>query len=67
MRKEYDFSKGEKGKFFKDNIVINYPVYLEPENLKFIQDIADKSKTDISRIVNELIENNIKLAKVLKS
>ena len=67
MRKEYDFSKGEKGKFFKDNIVINYPVYLEPENLKFIQDIADKSKTDISGIVNELIENNIKLAKVLKS
>jgi hypothetical protein len=37
MRKEYDFSKGEKGKFFKDNIVINYPVYLEPKNLKFIQ------------------------------
>jgi hypothetical protein len=62
MRKEYDFSKGEKGKFFKDNIVINYPVYLEPKNLKFIQ-----SKTDISKIVNELIENNIKLAKVLKS
>jgi hypothetical protein len=56
MRKEYDFSKGEKGKFFKDNIVINYPVYLEPKNLKFIQEIADKSKTDIS-----------KLAKVLKS
>jgi hypothetical protein len=67
MRKEYDFSKGEKGKFFKDNIVINYPVYLEPKNLKFIQEIADKSKTDISKIVNELIENNIKLAKVLKS
>ena len=67
MRKEYDFSKGEKGKFFKDNMVINYPVYLEPENLKFIQEIADKSKTDISKIVNKLIENNIKLAKVLKS
>ena len=67
MRKEYDFSKGEKGKFFKDKIVINYPVYLEPKNLKFIQEIADKSKTDISKIVNELIENNIKLAKVLKS
>ena len=67
MRKEYDFSKGEKGKFFKDNMVINYPVYLEPENLKFIQEIADNSKTDISKIVNKLIENNIKLAKVLKS
>jgi hypothetical protein len=67
MRKEYDFSKGEKGKFFKENIVINYPVYLEPKNLKFIQEIADKSKSEISKIVNKLIENNIKLAKVLKS
>jgi hypothetical protein len=67
MRKEYDFSKGERGKYFKDNIVINYPVYLEPENLRFIQEIAAKSKTDISKIVNDLIENNIKLARVLKS
>jgi len=67
MRKEYDFSKGEKGKFFKENIVINYPVYLEPKNLKFIQEITDKNKSEISKIVNELIENNIKLAKVLKS
>ena len=67
MRKEYDFSKGEKGKFYSDKIIINYPVYLEPENLKFIQDIAERSKSDISKIVNDLIKNNIKLVKVLKS
>jgi len=67
MRKEYDFSKGEKGKFYKDKIMINYPVYLEPENLKFIQEIAERSKSDINKIVNDLIKNNIKLARVLKS
>jgi len=42
MKKEYNFSKGERGKFFKENLIINYPVYLEPNNLKFIQAIADK-------------------------
>ena len=67
MKKEYDFSKGERGKFFKGRIFLNYPVYLEPENLKFIQELADKSKSDINKIVNDLIKNNIRLAKVLSN
>ena len=67
MKKEYDFSKGERGKFFKGEISLNYPVYLEPENLKFIQELADKSKSDINKIVNDLIKNNIRLAKVLSN
>ena len=67
MKKEYDFSKGERGKFFKEDIILNYPVYLEPENLKFIQGIADKSKSDINKIVNDLIKNNIRLVKVLNN
>ncbi len=67
MKKEYDFSKGERGKFFKEDMILNYPVYLEPENLKFIQDIADKSKSDINKIVNDLIKNNIRLVKVLSN
>jgi hypothetical protein len=67
MKKEYDFSKGDRGKFFNEDIILNYPVYLEPENLKFIQDIADKSKSDINKIVNDLIKNNIRLVKVLSN
>lgn len=67
MKKEYNFSKGEREKFFKENLIINYPVYLEPNNLKFIQAIADKKKSDIGKVVNDLIKNNIRLAKVLKS
>jgi hypothetical protein len=67
MKKEYDFLKGERGKFFKEDMILNYPVYLEPENLKFIQDIADKSKSDINKIVNDLIKNNIRLVKVLRN
>jgi len=67
MKKEYDFSKGERGKFYKEDIIINYPVYLEPDNLKFIQSIAEKNKSDIGKIVNDLIKSNIRLAKVFKS
>jgi hypothetical protein len=31
MKKEYDFSKGERGKFFRDDVELNFPVYLEPD------------------------------------
>jgi hypothetical protein len=29
MRKEYDFSKGERGRFFRPNVQLNTPIYLE--------------------------------------
>jgi len=28
MKSEYDFSKGERGKFFRKNAQLNLPVYL---------------------------------------
>ena len=31
MKKEYDFSKGERGKFFRADAELNIPVYLEPD------------------------------------
>ena len=65
MKKDYKFSKGERGKFFRKDRVMNYPIYLDPENLKFIQELADKSKVDMNKIVNDLVKNNIQLAKVL--
>jgi len=29
MRKEYDFSKGERGKFYRPDVELNIPVYLD--------------------------------------
>lgn len=31
MKKEYNFSKGERGKFYKPDVQLNLPVYLEPD------------------------------------
>jgi len=38
MKKEYDFSKGERGKFYRPDIQLNLPVYLEPDVLKYFPD-----------------------------
>ena len=38
MRKEYDFSKGERGKFFRPGAKLNLPVYLEPDLRDYLPD-----------------------------
>ena len=62
MRKEYDFSKGVRGKFYRKGVVLNLPVYLDKEVLAFVQNIASKKNADLSTIVNQLIRNDMELA-----
>jgi hypothetical protein len=66
MRKEYDFSKGIRGKFYRQDVKLNLPVYLDKEVLAFVKRIADKKKTDMSSIVNELIKNDMQMADTIK-
>ncbi len=44
LKEEYDFSKGERGKFFRNDIKLNLPVYLDDDLLEFVEKIA-KRKT----------------------
>ena len=66
MKKEYDFSKGERGKFYRPDVKLNLPVYLEEEVFTFVQRIAKRRKTDLSSVVNELLRSDMQLAETLK-
>ncbi len=33
MKAEYDFSKGERGKFYHPDAVFSFPIYLEPMSM----------------------------------
>ena len=66
MRKEYDFSQGERGKFYRPNAKLNLPVYLDEEVLAFVQRIARRRKTDLSSVVNQLLRSDMQAAEVLK-
>jgi len=65
MKKEYDFSKGERGKFFRKDIKINIPIYLEADALEFVKSIAKKKKTDLNTIVNDILKKNKALFKAM--
>ena len=66
MRKEYDFSKGVRGKFYRRGLRLEIPVYLDAEALAFVQRIARRKKTDVSSVVNQLILSDKGLAEVLE-
>ena len=61
MKKEYDFSKGVRGKFYKRNVRLNLPIYLEPKTLAFVEGIAKKKKSDVSTVVNDLLKKDINI------
>jgi hypothetical protein len=66
MKKEYDFSKGERGKFYRPKAQLSLPVYLDEEVFAFVQRIATRRKTDPSSVVNQLLRSDMKVAEVLK-
>lgn len=66
MREEYDFSKGERGKFYHPDMKLNIPIYLDEEASAFVEKIASKKGIDRSSVVNELLRGNIKIAEAME-
>lgn len=64
MKPVYDFSKGERGKFYHPEAVFNFPVYLEPDVDDFLSELADKKQVDLQALVNEWLRASIKLAQI---
>jgi hypothetical protein len=61
MKAEYDFSKGERGKFYTPDAEFSFPVYLEPDVDDFMSQLADEQEVDLQELVNEWLRVNIKL------
>jgi DNA-directed RNA polymerase subunit F len=65
MKKEHDFSKGVRGKFYRKNARIRLPVYLNKENMNFVERIASRKNEEVSEIVNDLIKGDKDLARTI--
>ena len=59
MKKEYDFSQGERGKFYHPEATLNLPVYLEPDVADFMQKLSIKKQTEIEKLVNDWLRKEI--------
>jgi len=65
MKKEYDFSKAERGKFYRPGARLNLPVYLDPYVQARLTKAAQKRREDVGSLVNRLLKREIETAKTL--
>ena len=61
MREEYNFSKGERGKFYKPNATMNLPVYLDNDVLDYFSAKAKAKGVELNTMVNDLLKKDIAL------
>ena len=55
MKDEYNFSKGVRGKFYREDANFNLPIYLDSELQSFIAKIAKEQQSTMTKIVNKLL------------
>jgi hypothetical protein len=61
MKDEYDFSQGERGKFFRKDATLIPPVHLDPEILSYLSARAEAQGASLSALVNKLLRKDIEL------
>ena len=61
MKAEYDFSEGERGKFYHPDAVFHLPVYLEPDVDRFMSQLAEEKGLELQKLVNSWLRNSIRL------
>ena len=61
MKDEYDFSKPERGRFYRPDAALVPAVHLEPEVLAFLTARAEARGISLSELVNALLKKDIEL------
>ena len=67
MKKEYDFTDAEQGKFYRPIEELDIPIYLDKEVKNFfMKNIKNKtSDFSLNKIINSLIKQDIEISKKL--
>ena len=65
MKKEYDFSRAERRKFYCRKSEMVLPIYLDKEIFGFFRRIAAKQHSEISHIVNDVLKREIEIQRTL--
>lgn len=61
MKERYDFSKGQRGKFYRPDAVFKLPVYLDKDVEAYLAQKAEAKGVELSDLVNELLKKDIEL------
>ncbi|MGA3018614.1 MAG: hypothetical protein ABSF62_15940 [Bryobacteraceae bacterium] len=65
MKPHYDFSKAERGKFYRKEARIRLPIYLDGKLQKRLERIAQKKGRDVGDVVSDLLIKDVELLEEL--
>ena len=66
MKTEYDFSKGERGKFFRPNGEIRLPIYLDADVQSYLSERAAQKGVPLNEMINGLLKQEIQIIESAK-
>lgn len=66
MKKEYDFSKAVRGKFFRRNVRLSLPIYLDEDVAEFVKQFAKRKKMDSQAAVNKILRGSKEIIQTLQ-
>jgi cytidylate kinase len=61
MKPHYDFSKAERGKFYRKGARVRLPIYLDGQLQKRLERIAQKKGRDVGDVVSDLLIKDVEL------
>jgi hypothetical protein len=66
MKPEYDFTKGERGKFFREDAELRLPVYLDADVQEYLAKRAAQKGIPLGELVNTLLKQEIQIIESVK-
>ena len=66
MKEDYNFSEGERGKFYRPNAEFSFPVYLESDVDEYTSQLAEEKGVSLQHLVNEWLRASIKLVQSVR-
>ena len=65
MKREYDFTKRVRGKFFRKGAELHLPIYVDSATRRRLERIAKKNGKPVTELVNQLLKKDIELLEAL--
>ncbi len=65
MKKEYDFTNAEQGKFYRPIEELEIPIYLDKDVRTFFMDKMRAKSFSLNQLINSILKQDIEITKKL--
>ncbi len=63
MEKEYDFSPAKRGKFYREDAILQMPIHFDPQVLAYFRALAAERGIQVSELINAALKREVERIK----